>query len=276
MQKWILPLGAFLLIVPNFLNVDINHQHEPRRAEQFDASLSRLSSIEKLSAYVDSIASERHVISTDPRYLEIVESAIETRFYHGFSHYKLNDNWVAAVSEKIFGRGLSCIVKPEDIMKKDEAACSQSSIVMMELLKRKHIDYRKVGFPHHYALEAKFNNHWYFADANQEPNIPLAGRLRESWKGQGDSLKRYYDRTIYANLDYGFGVSQVAETGAINEVPAKHLSYFHSFTRLCSWFSWCLPLIFIFLYNKKRRTARVITMNQSVMNPQMLHRFYIS
>ncbi len=276
MQKWLLPLGVILLLVPNFLNVDINHQQEAKRAELFDARLSRLSTIENLAAYADSIASSQHISSTQPEYLLLIEKIIAARFYHGFSHYSLKENWIAAVSEKIFGKGLSCIVKPEDIMKKSEAACSQQSIVMMELLKRKNIDYRKIGFIHHYAMEAKVDNQWYFTDASQEPAMPLSARLHENWKGQPDNLKPYYDRKVYSNLDYAFGVSQVAEIGPVNEVPARRLSYFHSFTLLSSWFSCCLPIIFVYIKSKKRKRAKVIPINQQAIRQQVQHRFYIS
>lgn len=264
--------------MPNFLDVDINDQHEPKRAEHFDASLSRLNSIEKLSAYADSIAAFQQINPTDPRYLLLLEKVTAERFYHGFSHYTVKENWSAAIGEKVFGNGLSCIVKPEDIMKKPKGACSQQSIVMMALLRKKHIDYRKVGFPHHFAVGARFKDKWYFADADQEPDIPLAARQRENWKGEADNLKPYYNSNVYPNLDFGFGVRQIVETGSVNEVPARRLSFFHSFTLLCSRFSWCLPLIFMFVYARKKdsKAAIVVPMKQPSAMPQVQHRFYIS
>jgi hypothetical protein len=70
-----------------------------------------------------------------------------------FFHLNLNENWVAAMSEKICGYGLSCKVQPEDIMKHPNAAFSQQALVMMELLRRKKVSYRKAGFLHYSALE---------------------------------------------------------------------------------------------------------------------------
>ncbi|MEO6405950.1 MAG: hypothetical protein ABIY51_14510 [Ferruginibacter sp.] len=276
MQKWILPLAALLLLVPNFFNVDINYHNERRPAEEFDVSLLRLSSIEKLAAYTDSLASTKNISSNHPEYLLLVENIIAKRFFHGFSHYKLNENWVASVSEKIFGRGLACLVKPNDIMQRADGACSQQSIVMMELLKRKNIDYRKVGFPHHYAMEAKFNKQWYFADANQEPDMTVDARLHQNWKGQSDNLKQYYDPKIYTNLDYAFGIGQLAEIGPVNEVPAKNLTLFHSLTLLMSRFAWCLPLIILFAKSRKKIRAKVINMRQPVVSKLAAQRFNIS
>lgn len=276
MQKWILPLGALLLFVINFLNVDINNHQEVKRAEHFNPALARLSSIEKLSAYTDSLASAQNISSTQPEYVVLTEKVISERFYHGFSHYNLNENWVAAISEKILGRGLSSIVKPEDIMKKAKAACSQQAIVMMELFKRKQIDYRKIGFPHHYALEAKVNGNWYFTDPDQEPMIPLSVRMHQNWKGQSDNLKAYYDKKVYTDLDYAFGSGKIAEIGPVNTIPAKNLAYFHSFTRLSSWFSWCLPIIFIFVISRKRKRAKVVSMRRPILSPQLQPRFFVS
>jgi hypothetical protein len=117
---------------------------------------------------------------------------------------------------------------------------------MMEILKRKKIDYRKVGFPHHYALEIKSGGKWYYFDPNMEPNMKLSERLHESWNGENDKLKKYYDTNKHHNLTYQFGNGQKAIFGPVNEVPAKKADLFQRATAVMSKMLWCFPLMILF------------------------------
>jgi hypothetical protein len=187
----------------------------------------------------------------------LVSYIISCRFYHGFSHWKLNENWIAAVGEKITGIGLSCKVQPDEIMQHPYAACSQQALVMMEILKRKKIDYRKVGFPHHYALEVRNNGNWYYYDPNMEPSMNLSQRLHQNWKQSNDSLKKYYDSTKHKDLAYQFGNGKMAEFGPVNEVPAKRLNLFQKVTGILSKTLWCLPLILLYAKNRSTKIHAV-------------------
>jgi hypothetical protein len=254
MMKTILIALAILLAAPNFINMDINGLSEYDQKERFNPALSSINSIDELEEYVDRCAALKNIPPHSDEYTAVLAYVISCRFYHGFSHWKLNENWIAAVGQKITGMGLACKVKPEDIMKHPHAACSQQALVMMEILRRKQIDYRKAGFPHHYALEVKLNGHWYFFDPNMEPNISIAQRMHEHWKGENDNLKKYYDPAIHPMLSYQFGNNQRVELGPVNEIPAQNASLFQGITSLLSKTLFCIPL-FVLLWKTARRKS---------------------
>lgn len=243
---------AVVLAVPNFIKYDINEELPYNKLERYNPELGSINSIDKLEKCVDEAAALKHIDVHSPEYGLLLSYIISCRFYHGFSHWKMNENWIASVGEKITGIGLACKVQPEQLMKHPDAACSQQAMIMMEVLKRKKIDYRKVGFPHHYALEINTGNHWYYFDPNMEPAMNLKERLHENWKGSNDSLKKYYAVNKHQNVSYQFGNGQQAIIGPINEIPAKNLRLFQGATAVMSKILWCFPLIF--LYARKRRT----------------------
>lgn len=254
--KTLLIALAVLLAIPNFINKDINEQFTYNNTERFHPALVSINSIDKLEKYVDDIARSKNIDQHTPEYTLLLAYVISCRFYHGFSHWKLNENWIAAIGEKVTGIGLSCKVQPASIMQHTYAACSQQALVMMEILKRKKIDYRKVGFPHHYALEVKSGENWYYFDPNMEPNMNLSQRQHQHWNEYNDSLKKFYDTAKHANLSYQFGENQRAEFGPVNEVPAQRLSLFQQATGILSKTAWCFPLLLL-LYIKYRRRKLV-------------------
>lgn len=246
---------SVLLLIPNFIKKDINGESTYNKVERFDPHLGNINSIDKLEKYVDAEAAIKHININSEKYAALLAYIISCRFYHGFSHFSLSENWMASLGEKVFGYGLASKVDPDDIMEHPYAACSQQAIVMMAVLKRKNIDYRKVGFPHHYALEAKIDNNWYYFDPNMEPDITLSERLHENWNGSNDKLKKYY--TKHGNVNWEFGNHEEAQFGVTNEVPAKHVSIFQHITGLICKVIWCVPLCFAFA-KKRRRTMYAV------------------
>ncbi|MES1198083.1 MAG: hypothetical protein ABUL41_02290, partial [Chitinophagaceae bacterium] len=108
--------------------------------EDFDPSLVRLNSLDKIAAYCDSLYTEKSYIQNvkfEETYPEIVSGVIRNRFYHGYSLYGSYNNFLGALLSKVSMSGLKAIVIPNDILKYPYAACSQQSIVFMELLRRK-------------------------------------------------------------------------------------------------------------------------------------------
>jgi hypothetical protein len=256
-MKNILLTLSLLLYLVNFIPADLESEPVYNHKEAFDPKLSYLNSITKISAYADSLSSDKNQQVSELDYGIIVSDVLKQRFYHGFSHYTLSENWIAATAEFILGKDLSCIVDPEEISKYPYGGCSQQSIVFMEIMKRKGYDVRNVGFPHHYASEVKIGNDWYFFDPNMEPNIPDSARKESYWKGSTDSLKRYYNRNIYSTLDYSFGTSQQVTFGKINAAPAPHAAIFFKATSFLSKIIWILPFVALFLKREKPACAPV-------------------
>lgn len=147
MRNLLLIVLSLLLLLPNFIDKDINEVLQYDHREQFNPGMSYINSIDKLEQHIDSMIAAGHIQPNSVAFVTTITTAIRYRFFHGFSHFSLKENWIAAVAEKIFGYGLASKVKTEDIMQHPYAACSQQAMVMMDILRRKHIDYRSVGFP---------------------------------------------------------------------------------------------------------------------------------
>jgi hypothetical protein len=243
---------AIVLALPLFIKQDIIAHPPYDGKEAFNPTLSRLNTIDKLAFYTDSLAKAQKLVPNSFEDVLSASMAVRRRFYHGFSHFSLHENWIAALAGRFIEEGLACKVKPNDILQHSNAACSQQSIVVMELLRRKNIPYRKVGFPHHYALEAYVEGNWYFFDPDMEPTMTKAQRNLAHWQHNNDVLKQYYDKSRYTNLDYQFGNGQMAIVGAVNEVPAANVKKFHTLTHLASRTAWLLPLLLLALYYRHR------------------------
>ena len=246
MPNFFLVIISFVLLLPNFLVKDINPHLANTGKEIFDEKLLYLNSIDKLVAHTDSLASVRGINGASFQYVELLETIIEARFYHGFSHFTLSENWLAALSGNLIEEGLACKVQPENIIQQSSAACSQQCIVMMAVLRKKNFSYRCIGFPHHYALEVLVNKNWYFFDPDMEPQITQKHRLLGSWKHSNDRLKQYYNSSRFKDLDFVFGSGLTAVIGKINEVPALNARIFQATTGVLSKIAWLFPLLLIF------------------------------
>ena len=241
---------SILLLSPNFLHIWLEKTPVYDKKEKFDPSLSKINSVEVLIHIADSVADANHISQGTLSYATMVATILRNRFYHGFSQYPLNENWIAAMSEHFLGFGLASIVRPDDILKYSFGGCSQQTIVLMEIMKRKSISYRSVGFPHHYASELNLQGKWYFFDPNMEPNITDSQRLENRWNCCADSLKKYYDTTRYTDLDWKFGKNLQVTLGKVDARPAPKAIVFQDITKYLSKGIWMVPLFFAFKRKK--------------------------
>jgi len=208
--------------------------------EEYDSSLAgRLHSINSLLLYTDSLSGfkERQNLN----YVELLASVVRKRFYHGYSFYSYSDNWMATMAGKIIWSDLSAIVLPDDIMKHPMAACSQQAIVLMECFTRIGIDYRKVGFTGHFALEGKVKGNWYFFDTDMEPKF-VNRRKSLSELINSQELLPSYANHIRPNFS-----SALLEPfyGEVNLAPAPRAAIFHKATFLLSKFLFLSAIIFV-------------------------------
>lgn len=255
MLKSALIILSVILLLPNFIDVDINEKFQYDHKEHFNPALSYLNSIDKLEKYIDSNQTAAAIKPKTVDYIVNIATAIKYRFYHGFSHFTLKENWIAALSEKFIGYGLASKVRPDDIIHHEYAACSQQAMVMIEILKRKNISYRSVGFPHHFALEVLINDKWYYFDPNMEPNISNEERQEENWKESVDKLKKYYDTSRFKDLDWKFGVNTKVTQGKVNQKFAGNAKIFQSVTSVLSRIAWCFPLLLLFYRSRRHKRA---------------------
>ena len=254
-MKILLILFSVLLFIPNFLSITLEKPPAYNNKEQYDPSLAYINSTEKLIYIADSIADKKGIEQNSLTYAITVTDIIRRRFYHGFSKYPLKQNWIAATSEKLVGFGLASIVKPDDILKYNYGGCSQQAILLMEVMKKKNISYRYVGFPHHYATELKFNNNWHFFDPNMEPNIKDHERLESNWSCCADSLKKFYDTTRFKDLDWKFGKNNDLKFGKVNGKYAPNAELFQTTTKYLSKTLWLFPLVIAFYPRRKKHNS---------------------
>lgn len=252
LMRGLLLVLSLLFLSLNFINVDIIGGPDYKLKEKYNSSLGYLNSVDRLIEYNDSTAKAAGISLNSIEYLVLLKNTVSDRFYHGFSHYNLNENWIAVLSEKIFGYGLATKVFPDDIMKNPMAGCSQQSSIIMAVAAKRNIPYRAVGFPHHYALELNYKNNWYFFDPDMEPSLSINDRLHQNWNGENDSLKKFYMVSRPTNVEFMFGKKNKAVLGTVNENPAPRLKMFLTITRYISRIIWILPLLFFFALSKKR------------------------
>lgn len=244
---------SFALLLPNFFPThSVISASGKADWDQFDPNLAlRLQSVDDLLQYADSVAATTWSRPDTYQYAEILSQVVRKRFYHGYSHYSLKENWIASLMGDFFWDHLSAIVLPDDIMKHPMAACSQQSIVMINCFRKKKIDYRTVGFAHHFALEGHINGKWYFFDTNMEPDFNIVPRQSiADLKDKGELYRIYSAKltpasleTMLANLCYG----------KLNAAPAPRASIFHLVTNWLSKTLWLIPLAAALAFFQKRR-----------------------
>lgn len=224
------------------------------RAEEFDPSLSKISSMKILSAYCDSIYNTQP--DTKDTYPEVANAVIRKRFYHGYSLYGFNKNYVGMLLSKATIPGLSAIVIPDDILKYPYAACSQQSIILMELLRDKGYTVRKVGFSGkitgHFTFEAYYNNDWHYFDPDKEPDMAVLkayGRPSIAFlNANKEVLLKAYPQ--YSN-EYVMDVFTNYSYGAINSFPAPRAFLFQKVTTFLSYTIWIFFLL-AFIWTRKQ------------------------
>ncbi|RZK24688.1 MAG: hypothetical protein EOO43_07300 [Flavobacterium sp.] len=94
----------------------------------------RLDNLKDLSQYIDSFYKANYPNRTYPG---VVSEVLRKRFYHGYSLYNTMSNPSASFFQKFLGNGATAVVIPDDILKYANAACSQQSIVSMEIFQAK-------------------------------------------------------------------------------------------------------------------------------------------
>ncbi len=212
--------------------------------EAYDPSLQWLNTLDKLEKYCDSIYRSRTSgeapVRQDNIYAEITSDVVRNRFYHGYSLYGFSNNYMAMLFSEISIDGLSAIVVPDDILKYPFAACSQQSIVMMDLLRRKGYDIRKIGFQGkkagHFCFEVKYSGGWHFFDPDMEPDMALLNSLDRPGiaylAGHRELLLKAYRQypselvlDLFPNYSYGRPNEAVAPRAMLFQQVTKFLSY---------------------------------------------------
>lgn len=244
--------------------------------EDYDPSLSRLNTLHKLENYCDSLYATvccgADKTEFDQDYTALVSSVIRKRFYHGYSYYGFKNNYLAFLFSTATRPGYSAVVIPDDILKYPFAACSQQSIVMMEILKAKGLKTRKVSFQGkvaggHFCFEVFYKNAWHFYDPNLEPDANVLNSYNRPsiaflTSHQDVLLKAYSKHDKATVLDIFLNYSY----GQVNKFPAPNAIIFHKITKALSYSIW---LFFLAGFLIVRRSYRRLVSNHHVWNSRI-------
>ncbi len=268
----IILISAFLLTFVSFLLLANNIFHpvsysliKPANLQndQYDSTLVKLNTMSKLEAYCDSMFSANQSTKTYPG---IVADVMRKKFYHGYSYYDMSSNPLAVLFAPIVKNGAEAVVIPSDIVKYPMAACSQQSIVGMQLLRRKGYNVRKVAMwdsinkVGHFTFEAYYDNGWHYFDTNLEPDTEI---LREYKRPSVDYLARHPDIAMeaYRNSKDAAMLTRLIEsykTGPVNKFPAPNAYLYQVVLKYIGYFAWIFILLVIVLRYKfqyKRKQA---------------------
>lgn len=226
--------------------------------EKYDPSLSRLTSVEGVTKFCDSLYGSDKIASGDSGvYANIVSRVMRYRFVHGYSWYHLGHNYVATLLAPIVHRDLSAIVVPDDILKYPNAACSQQSIVAMNLLMEKGFIVRKVGFYDkkyggHFCYEVHYDGRWHFYDPNREPDEKV---LVDNGRPSIEELNMNKDLLVKAfprdSAEFVISLYSTYSYGKQGQLPGKNAIRFQTFTKFLSYFLWLILVIIYMLLNRR-------------------------
>jgi len=228
--------------------------------EDFDPSLQRLNTVNKLVSYCDSLYEEKmysnNGVNFEETYSDITSSVVRKRFYHGYSLYGFSNNFMAMLVSQISIDGLSAIVIPDDILKYPYAACSQQSIIFMEILKQKGFLTRKVQFKGknngHFCFEVHYNYGWHFYDPDMEPDLSVLSAYN---RPSIEFLSRHQDILLKAYHQYptaqGLIMFPNYSDGAVNTFAAPKAIIFQQWSKFFSYTIWLIFLIAFILVRKK-------------------------
>ncbi|MBL7739731.1 MAG: hypothetical protein JNK14_10960 [Chitinophagaceae bacterium] len=219
------------------------------KEDEFDPSLLRLDDMAKLEIFCDSLYESQKATRTYPG---IVSEVIRKKFYHGYSYYNAFTNPTALFASSAIAPYMAAIVIPDDIVKYPYAACSQQSLVGMELFKRKGYPVRKIAMFDtltqygHFAYEVFYDNKWHYYDTNLEPDVAV---LKRYDRPSVSFLKSHPEIIAMAYRDRDTAFLQrlllSGEPGPVNINPAPTATLFQSYSMYMNYFGWLLPGILL-------------------------------
>ena len=236
--------------------------------EKFDPGLMRLNSMDKLENFVDSLAATQGLtVDSIPEYVNLVDSVVRYRFYHGFQTYRFSDNWIAYLLGKYVWQDFFAKVIPDHILDGPNAMCSQSTIVFMELIRKKGFNVRAVLLPGHFCAEVLVNGNWKFIDVSLKPSFRGLPQLSaEDLAENPNYLKEAYlysfSEDFYQNYELIFK-QELISYGKVNAFPAPQMLVFHYFTFFLVYFGWGF-FFALGLTIKKLSPAKLRTSNKTL------------
>jgi hypothetical protein len=241
------------LLTPNFMDINLYDETTMIR-DHYDRNSDSLQTTSDLQKCISNQFQNLNQSYDTLLFCETISTVIKQRFYHSFTHYRLNENWVAAVAGKLFWKNLSQKVIPDDILKSSNAACSQQGLVFLDILQKNGIEYCTVQWKGHFAVCAKINQKWHYFDPDLEPQILKNERLFDEKFNDTDFLcKLYGHRMSKSEIDELLGTPKLINQ---NIQPARNAILFHTVTCILSKTLWVFPWM-ILIYKIKPASLKL-------------------
>ncbi len=249
----------FIFTINSFFYTPKKLVKSDENQEMFDIELSHLNTLIKVDTYLDHIAKKTSIMNSESEiidtasYVLLVDDFLKKRFHHRYSHYNLSNNYIAAMLG-YFRFDMSAVVIPEDLLKYENAACSQQAILFQEILKRKGINVRTVGFESsfsgHFCSEVEYDNSYHFFDTDLEADWSTFDEIpsTEELVNNKDMLKRAYAHHLDRLIVFTENDPIYQEW---NEFPAKNARLFHKVTKFISNYGFLVMGLISFLLVRK-------------------------
>lgn len=248
---WSFTLIITLLSILSFFEVfSSNNYKKEKISESYSPELAKINTMNKL----DELFSKRLSNGDTLIAVNFLDSVIRERFYHSYSEFTMNDNWIAYLCGYIW-RDIRFIVTPERVIKYPMAACSQQGMIFQSVLKNHQIKFRTVAFEPvkekfsgHYTVEVFFNNKWHFYDTNLEPIIIQHDRPDIQSIIKDSLYKEMYSKSFNKHLQGNFREGKISEINE-NILPGQRMILFQKITYFLSKYLFLL-LIFTGLISR--------------------------
>lgn len=171
---WLLGAAALVLFSMPFLPVEGGSVATGLIGDKFDTEIGRLDTLDGIEKAVPKYI--RNTGNADRDYARALAEVVQLHTIHGISRQSWKENWIASLIDRfgIANSSFSGRMRPEDLIKDNVAYCSQVSLILQELFRRKGIEYATVRFnvggpPPHSAVAARPDGVWRYYDASYEP-----------------------------------------------------------------------------------------------------------
>jgi|GEM_PF-3389668 len=226
-------------------------------SETFEPGLTYLTSVDRATRWLDSTAAIRGIKPASRQYVDLADTLVRLRFVHGYSYYRPSDDVISYLLGRVVWSHLSAIVDPDDILKFNNAACSQQAIVFMALLRRKGYRTRTVGLKGHFCTGVFYEGQWHFYDPNKEPRFrrdrPVPSSL-ELMSDKNLAYQAYRGIMSKSQVDTLFSKVTLDESAAL---PGYRVRILHNITYFMSHFGWAVMWLGYLLSFVAERFLRV-------------------
>lgn len=239
-------LGVYFMQHRNSDYTNECRQFAKNNHEVFDPNLSRINTISKTIAHIDSLfelnPTEKSFDSF--RYIQVAKNVVKNKFYHGNASYEWRENWIIFVLGKYVWNHFNSIVAPEKVIRHCSAMCSQQTMVFTNIMRAKGYHYRYVYILDttstigHFTCEIWLDNQWHYFDVNAEPNwSKLKGKPNISMEmlQDGHKLSKIYDSS-YINIQNLVNKETKIEYSSTDQEVGVKMIWVQKVTKFLSWF----------------------------------------